>query len=46
MPAEGEIESMREVGVDMLDGKVASEVTVGGLALMLTALETVLRRRK
>ena len=31
VPTEDELESMGEVGVEMLDGKVASEVTVGGL---------------
>ena len=33
MPTEDESESMGEKGVDMLDGNVASEVTVGGLRL-------------
>ncbi len=31
VPTEDESESMGEVGVEMLDGKVVSEVTVGGL---------------
>ena len=31
VPTEGELESMGEVGVEMLAGNVASEVTVGGL---------------
>jgi hypothetical protein len=31
VPTEDELESMGDVGVEMLEGKVASEVTVGGL---------------
>ena len=31
VPTEDALESIGEVGVEMLDGKVASEVTVGGL---------------
>ena len=31
MPTEVELKSMGELGIEMLDGKVALEVTVGGL---------------
>jgi hypothetical protein len=31
VPTEDALESKGEVGVEMLDGKVASDVTVGGL---------------
>ena len=40
LPTEDEFESMGEVGVDMLEGKVASRRSVGGLQLMVAALES------